>query len=250
MIQVQVLFISSNSLFSSDIAEWITNIGHNIILSNVEEDEVVALMHAHHIDVALIDIQLAEAVKGIELGLLMNKLFKVPLVLLSSTDDEHIIKQARQVHPCVLLLSPFRDQQIRVAIEMALESRLEKKEEIVKEPLRQKNQRIKIGADNKILFLKSGNQFKRVQLNDILWLEAEGNYTSIVTRFGTFLYSSVLKNFSEKLPPHLFLRVHRSFIVNINSITGFEENRLLINGKTIPISKNYKKDIFKYFEVI
>jgi len=247
---IQILIVGKDASFNEDLAGRLIEMGYYIKAVINKTSEAITYLENNDADILLIDIHLKGGREGIELGLLINELFQIPFIFLSSTDDNCIIKHARRAHPSSFLLKPVGNQQIRIAIEMTLENRKAIKEGELNVKMPHELQKEEMERGDKILFLKRGTQFKRVHLDDILWLEAESNYTSIVTKYEKFIYSSVLKSFAEKLPGRQFLRVHRSFVVNIKSITGFEENRLLIKDKRIPISKNYRKEIFQYFEVI
>ena len=100
------------------------------------------------------------------------------------------------------------------------------------------------------LFLKKDHHFERVPLDEILFLKADSNYSVIHTKNGKFIYSTVLKNIEPQLPINKFLRIHRSYVVNINKVKGFEGNTLFIGDKRIPVSKSYKNDVFRLFRTI
>ncbi len=112
------------------------------------------------------------------------------------------------------------------------------------------------GKDNQVLqikdslFLKKGHHFERVLLKEIQFLEADNNYSTIHATCGRFVYSMVLKKIEEQLPPNFFIRIHRSYVVHINLIDGFEGNMLFIGDKKIPVSKTYRNNIFKLFRKI
>ena len=100
------------------------------------------------------------------------------------------------------------------------------------------------------LFLKKDNHFQKVLLKEILFFEADSNYTIIHTKCGRFIYSTVLKKIESLLPVNIFSKVHRSYLVNINCVTGFEGNLLYIGEAKIPVSKVYKKNILNMFRKI
>lgn len=64
------------------------------------------------------------------------------------------------------------------------------------------------------------------------------------------MYSTVLKKLEDRLPEDRFLRVHRSFIVNIQSVQGFEGNMLYVENNKIPVSKSHQEEVFKLFRTI
>ena len=98
-----------------------------------------------------------------------------------------------------------------------------------------------------VLFLKKNNHYLRVPLKEILFIQADGNYSTIYTASHKFIYSVVLKKVQDQLPSSIFLRTHRSYLVNINSVTGFEGNILFVGTHKIPVSKSLRDGIFKLF---
>jgi len=60
----------------------------------------------------------------------------------------------------------------------------------------------------------------------------------------------VLKKIEAQLPKHLFIRIHRTFVVNIQLVSGFEGNTLFIQGQKLPVSKSHKDQVFQLFRTI
>lgn len=100
------------------------------------------------------------------------------------------------------------------------------------------------------LFVKKNDHFLKVPFGDMLWLKAEGNYTEIHTSTGKYVQTIQLSKLMSKLPNDKFMRVHRSYIINIDSITGFEGNMLLVNNSRIPVSDAYRDKVFRLFKTI
>ena len=100
------------------------------------------------------------------------------------------------------------------------------------------------------IFLRKGNAFQRVAVNDIVMLKADRNYTTIYTHTDEYIYSIVLKQMEKRLPHKHFIRVHRSYLVNMQAITGFEGNMLYIGTQRIPVSRHCRMEVFRHFNVI
>jgi DNA-binding LytR/AlgR family response regulator len=81
-------------------------------------------------------------------------------------------------------------------------------------------------------------------------VEAFGDYIKIQTGEKTFTVYSTLKKLQDKLPENKFVRVHRSFVVNISKINNIDPNNLEINKKIIPISGTYKDDLLNKINVL
>lgn len=100
------------------------------------------------------------------------------------------------------------------------------------------------------IFLRKGNAFHRVAVKDIVLLQADRNYTTVYTKTDKYIYSIVLKKMEQKFPVESFLRVHRSYLVNIEAVTGFEGNLLFVGNQRVPVSRSYRMEVFKLFNVI
>jgi DNA-binding LytR/AlgR family response regulator len=98
---------------------------------------------------------------------------------------------------------------------------------------------------DKILFIKEGSDIVRIKSSDITYIESLGNYLKIFTNSGTILYRDTLKEFIDELPVSDFARVHKSYIVNLQQINRIEPFQLTIDRTKIPVSINYKDELWK-----
>jgi DNA-binding LytR/AlgR family response regulator len=92
--------------------------------------------------------------------------------------------------------------------------------------------------------VKVDGRYIRLELADILWIEAQGDYMLLKTTDSRYMIHSTLKTLEEKLPT-TFARVHRSFIVRIDQIKDIEDTTLVIDGKVIPIGASYRDDLMR-----
>jgi len=105
-----------------------------------------------------------------------------------------------------------------------------------------------IEANNQFLFLKSEYKIRRINFNDILYIEGLKDYIKVYTT-GTdkpVLSLNSIKSLENKLPAEKFMRVHRSFIVNLDRIETIERSRIIFGKTYIPVSDQYK-DKFQEF---
>ncbi len=93
------------------------------------------------------------------------------------------------------------------------------------------------------IFIKSDKKQYKIKLNDLLFIESMGDYCKFITEEKTYLSYITLKKLLEILPEN-FLRVHKSFIVQLNKIDMVEGNRIKILKYEIPIGSSYKKELF------
>ncbi len=104
------------------------------------------------------------------------------------------------------------------------------------------------------IFIKKNSVLVRLNYNDILFVEALENYVIVTTFSEKFTIHFTMKAIMSKLPEKKFKRVHRSYIININTIRGIEDNNVIIEveegKKRIPIGKSYKEKLMKDINLI
>lgn len=100
------------------------------------------------------------------------------------------------------------------------------------------------------LFVNINKRLIKINLEDIYYVEAKGDYVSVVTKDKTYVVHTSLKSIQTKLPETLFFKSHRSFIVNLDEIQEIEENTLVINRHLIPVSKNSKQALIKKLNLL
>jgi DNA-binding LytR/AlgR family response regulator len=100
------------------------------------------------------------------------------------------------------------------------------------------------------IFIKSDGKLIRLKNDDILFIESMGDYVKFVTRDKKYVTYNSIKNLEEKVNKEYFMKVHRSYIINLLKIDDIRENDLFINGIEIPISKNLRADVLKRLTIL
>lgn len=98
---------------------------------------------------------------------------------------------------------------------------------------------------NDYVFIKTDNKLVRVFFADILFAEALQNYVAIHTAEKKFIAYLTFKSVEDKLPADKFLKVHKSYIVQIAKVDAFENNELQVGENRIPVSRNLKEEVLK-----
>jgi two-component system LytT family response regulator len=169
-----------------------------------------------------------------------------PSVIFITAYDQHAIK-AFEKNAVDYLLKPLDEERFRTAINRAIKRKgLEQTNvEGVLESLRPER---KTTYDSHLFVQKSEKLFN-LDVNDILFLEASGDYTVITTKADQYVSSSGIGRLEELLTPDIFFRVHRSTIINIHHLKEIEKHfnggmiAKMHNGKTFPVSRTYAKMI-------
>ena len=111
------------------------------------------------------------------------------------------------------------------------------------------------GVENNItqngtkLFVKADSRLVQIDTNDILYVEALGNYVNIYTVKERLTVHFTMKDIEARLSQHDFIRVHRSYIVKLDRIESIEDNMIGINDKRIGIGRAYKEELIKRLEM-
>lgn len=99
--------------------------------------------------------------------------------------------------------------------------------------------------EGEFIFVKSNLKNLKIYIARIKWVEAFGDYIKIITDEGSHLVLSTMKSFEAELPPDKFLRVHKSYIINIERVQRFNSKFAEIGTTQIPLSRNKKEDLAK-----
>jgi two-component system LytT family response regulator len=100
------------------------------------------------------------------------------------------------------------------------------------------------------IFIRDSGTVRRLQLDNILYLEAQGDYVKIYVANQFYNIHTTLKSVEEKLPASVFLRVHRSFIINVSKIDTLEGGTLIIHKNLVPVSDAYRAALNKRMQIL
>jgi len=200
------------------------------ICNNAKEAQ--ELLNDLPIDLLLLDIEMPD-ISGLDF---IKSLKKQPLTILVTSNKEHAI-EAFEYNVIDYLVKP-------VSLDRFLKA-VSKAKEIFD------NSRQTLDFLNKdYVFIKSNSTLIKIAIKEILWLEALGDYVTINTSEKKYTIHSTMKSIEKKLPPQVFIRVHRSFIVSLDNITSIDDNAIVINKQLIPIGAIYKENLTKKLNLL
>jgi two-component system, LytTR family, response regulator LytT len=256
MTKPKILISEDEIIIAEDIAASLEELGYETCAIDTGEDTIDMIRETQP-DLVLLDINLRGKADGIEIGSRIKEEFGIPFIYLTAYADKATIDRAKKTEPDGFLVKPFDDKNLRSAIEIALykhdNHRDEAKESEDPSPLNNHNNNSnhkdkEVATD--YIFVKVKHRIIKVHYSEILWVEAYDNYSFIVTADQKYLVSSTLKDMESKLPPQNFVRVHRSYIANLDKIDALEENSVVFSKGDIPIGKSYKKTLMSRFNII
>jgi two-component system response regulator LytT len=197
-------------------------------------EEALTMIAEEKPDLLIIDINLNAKKDGIELAQTIRNRFKLPFIFLTANADAATIQRAKAAQPPAYLVKPFQKQELFASIEICLHNYAQRSEQEHSDNY----------VMNEAIFIKDGNYFHKIRFDDILYLESDHVYVEVHTKEKKMLVRASLQQYSLNFDPKLFFRVHRSYIVNLNHVETINSEHIIIAGKSIPISKNYRDELF------
>jgi len=193
--------------------------------------EAKVVLQQQKIDILFLDINMP-LLDGIAF---LKTLRTQPQVIFTTAYKEYAL-DAFDLSACDYLLKPFSLERFIIAVDKAFD-RLQK-------PALYHATESSIKTDGHV-FIKADSKIFKLQFDELIFAEAQGNYTRINTVLYTIIPAMTFSSFEELLPKPQFLRIHRSFIINKSKITHIEGNRVFINDHELPIGSNYREAFMK-----
>jgi len=240
MEKIQILVVEDDPIIAADLQDRLEELGYKVLGPEAAGEDVPAYFEQKTgPDLVIMDIQLEGKWDGIETARRIRQQHDLPIIFLTSNSDDSTFSKAKSVNPQAFLSKPFRGRDLIHTIELAIRQSVKvEKEEATTD-----------GPDNAFLlndrlFIKMKERMVRLFFKDILWVEADDYYCKVHALGKEFLVTKTLKKFSEDLMARPeFVRVHRSFIVNILHIEEIGELYLHIGKNKIPLSRNMREEL-------
>ncbi len=232
MAGIKILLVEDDWIIAKEIAYSLQDFGFEVVGSYESGEEALQQIKTSTPDIVLLDIGLSGELSGIDVAQKLKE-NKIPFIFLTALADAATINKAKLSEPYAYLVKPVNPELLYATIEITLHNASQRKAESTP-PLKEG-----LTIDESI-FVKAKNRLVKLFLKDILWIEASDIYALLCTADGKYLLTSSLKAIEEKFPASKFIRVHRSFIVNLEKIDAIEEDDIIIGETRIPIGKTYR----------
>lgn len=232
---IKVLIVEDNPITAQDIEEILSENGMEVVGIARTGNQAINKARDLQPDILLMDIKLDGDKDGIATVHDIYKTDYFPVIFLTANTDREHVEKAYSTSPAAFLSKPFDHKDLIHAIELAFVNHY-------KHVLESSD----IPEMNKSVFLKNGDKYEKIMLEEIQLVNADGSYCKVITQKQSYSISVNLQNLSKKIKNPLFFRVHRSHIVNLKWISGFDNQHIFIDNHVVPYSKNYKEDLMKY----
>lgn len=232
---INVLVVEDNSLIAEGTRALLERNGMKVIAICANGEDAIEVARTKKPDLVLMDISLAGAIDGISAAKIIGDESGTPIIYLTDSQDSKTVQRARQTFPASYMTKPFNEVDLVRAIEIAFTNA---------------NRQVR-STPTRMVFLRTDAQkYVKLNLEDILYLKAERVYCTVVTKQGSHLITTSMNHVMEQLASDDLLRVHRSFVVNLNNVTAFDGNVIKLGDHEIQMSKDLRESVMEKIKVI
>ena len=225
----KILIVEDNLITANDFREMVEEVGYQVTALATSYDEAIDAFEQEMPDLMLLDITLegdSGNLDGIKVAKYILKRVNLPIIYISAhANNPKIVKQTLPTHPVSFISKPIRPNDLLNAIALIISN------------ANQQQRNNEIRSD---FFIKDGSVYRKFCFDEILYLQADGAYLTMVTVKKAYKLVYNLKKFEEAYYHPSFQRVHRSFIVNLKKVEEIDGTNLVVSKKYIPMSKSYR----------
>lgn len=242
MSELKILVVEDDPMIAESVQDILRVLKHEIVGVADDAEKAIAICNESLPDLALLDIQIGGDIDGVDLADLLNQNFQIPFIFTTAFADNDTIARAKSKGPYGYLVKPYGIKDMNAAIEVAM-SAFERFKKASEAPAMSK-----VIQDS--IFLKVDSKLIKVKIDDILYIEAKGDYALFKTKEKGHIVHTTMKRVEERLSGYNFAKVHRSYVINLSKIVDIEESNLLIDNKVIPISRANKEALIQRLNLL
>ncbi len=216
---------------------------HFLELAGAFREPVRALQHLaeNPVDLVFLDVNMPD-MSGIQF---LNALHSRPLVVFTTAYSDYAVR-SYDYDAVDYLLKPIEFERFMRAATKALEIH----EQRSKDGRRRHSNGAAMRSESaNHLVVKSGTDYHKLQIDEILYIEAAGNYAVFVTANANVMTLVSMKEVGSLLPPGRFFRVHKSYIVNFRHVSKIEKDQVKVGTRLIPLGESYRESFLKAIQL-
>lgn len=237
---IRIVIVEDEFVVAKDIEMHLKKSGYEICGIFKSGDQAIDFFTKNSADILLIDIKIQGALDGIQTAEIITATADIPFIYITASSDAETFNKAIKTKPSSYIIKPFNFSNLNSSIELALYNFSNNKTAMITG-----NSQASLPEQNgyavpKNIFVKKGNKFERLSSANILFVVADGSYCSIETKQRKYKIAQNLQHFIDRIDDDNFVRIHRSYVVNIEHIDTIKENIVLVNNNKLLISRHYR----------
>lgn len=229
MSKIACIIVEDEPLAIRVLADYISQVPF-LELKGSFKDAILAseFLHEHTVDLIFLDIHLPK-LKGMAF---LKTLNRPPAVIITTAYHQYAV-EGFNMNVTDYLLKPFEFERFLVAVNKA---RREAEQKVI---------HADTSENRDYIFLNVQKKKVKISFSDIVYIESQREYVRIVTVRKEYVSKMSTNEIEQMLPPDLFRRIHRSFIVSVGKIESYNAEEVEVNGITLPIGRGYKDALDK-----
>ncbi len=250
MAKIKILIVEDESIVAKDIQNSLKKLGYSVMGSVSSGEKAIEEIEVDKPDLILMDIMLKGKMTGIEAANIIKERFGIPVIFLTAYADDNTIGKAKIIEPYGYIIKPFKEKELQTTIELAIYKH--EQDEQIKKERDLYHSIIENKSSKDSIFVRADYRLNKVNFDDIYYVEALKDYVVINTSDNSYTTHTTMKEMVRILPSKDFVRIHRSFIVNLNKIFSIKYPDLVIEGKmkVLPIGGLYRKELYGRLNLI
>lgn len=244
--EINILLVEDEPILAMDLADRLEEEGYRVVGIASNGRKALELYQNNTVDLVLCDIVVKGDWDGIETARHLLAQRSVPIIYLTAMTDRETLERAKHTYPAAYLNKPLQLSSLRNAIELAIHNAAERP--VVALP----NEREIAGREsllqiNNYLYIKQNYQFIRVDMRDLLYLEADNTHTKLITATRKYILRLTLSSVLDRISQPWLVRIHRSYAININTVESFNDAEVSVGAQLLPLSRSCKDDFMRHF---
>ena len=234
VIMMNVLIVDDNKIARTTMRQLSSQVKDMVVLDECDNAmEAYNLLQELPVNLVFLDIEM-DGMTGLELTKNLGN--KKPVIIFISSKKEYAV-EAFELNVADYIVKPVTLSRFLQAVDRA------------RELIQSITQEVKFDKEE-FIFIRDSNIIRRLKLEDILFIEAMGDYVKVHTLQKFFAIHTTLKAVEDRLPASKFIRVHRSYIVALNKIDSMQDGALILNSKPVPVADAYRAALNKKMNVL
>jgi len=237
MEKTRVLIVEDQVVTAKSIEAMILDHGMEVTGICKSGEEAVAAADRAIPDIVIMDIKLHGKLNGIQTAEALQEIETIPIIYLSDYTDKVTVRRAKETHPANYLSKPFTEPDLLRAIDIAIANAIA----------------IKAAKDHddEFVFFKSGPQtYSKLRYNEIIYIEADRAYCKVQANDNLYALPISMAAVAGQLNNDRFVKIHRSYIVNIRKVTEFTGTELTASGYKLPVSDQHRTEVMTRLKVL
>ncbi|SIR25051.1 response regulator [Maribacter ulvicola] len=229
---IKILIVEDDMIIAANLSVQLTSLGYEVTGIIPRGEEAILHIRGQSPHILLMDINLKGSLNGVETVKIIQKEKNIPIIYLTANSDDATFEKAKETQPKAFITKPFNKLSLQRTIALVVEQLKDITETYQYLP--------QVEVLNDRIFVRHNGRMEKLLLDEILYIEADRNYCVLITSKVKRILTCTLKVMEEKLPNATFVRVHRSYIINLSKLDVLADRHVEIGRKVIPIGKSQK----------